>query len=145
MNARNARRPCFQDHERRVVTVRDGRVATGTGRDFREILGCHARVHRVVIGTFATVSLDFESPLAAVPEYLEQDMQHLERGGSRGRRRVDDELLRVVLCAPAERVPVGVQGLPLRWTDVSNRTRAAFTRTDFRQHAFARLGPELHV
>jgi hypothetical protein len=36
-----------------------------------------------------------------LPEHLEEDLQHLERGGFGGRRRVDDELLLVVPCAPA--------------------------------------------
>jgi hypothetical protein len=57
------------------------------------------QVDRVVVGTLATVPLDLKSPLPAVPEHLEEGLQHVERGGFGRGRRVDDEFLPVVPCA----------------------------------------------
>ena len=50
--------PACQGHEPRVAAVRDRRLEPGTGRDFCEVLGGHARVDRAVVGTLAPMPLD---------------------------------------------------------------------------------------
>jgi hypothetical protein len=88
MNARKFAPPVCQGHDPRVAAVRDPRLVPGTGRGFREVVGGHAGVDRVVVGTLATVPLDLESPLPAVSEHIEEDLQHLACGRFRRRRRV---------------------------------------------------------
>jgi hypothetical protein len=102
----------------------------------------HARVDRVVVGA-RPVPLD-SSRHCRVPRTPRRRFAAPRARGFRPWPGVDDELLPVVPRAPAGRVAAGVQCLPLRRPDVSNRTRAPFARTDFRQHALAWLGPELH-